>query len=156
MSSFSASLQAFKGMILSRQREVFVGTLGELHHSIVDGSPLTGAPGQPVDTSDLRTSWQEEYPEEWVGRTVTNVAYALAVEEGVQEAHTRRAHDRRAYTRSDGVEVRATTVREAEVPRREIVFRSAVGGAHSVKLTRAGFRRVVDAVTNDVVSGGGA
>jgi hypothetical protein len=38
-------------------KQVFVDVATEAHRSIVEGSELTGAPGQPVDTGYLRASW---------------------------------------------------------------------------------------------------
>lgn len=55
----------------------------ELYASIVDGSPLTGSPGQPVDTGNLRTSWQVEFPAADTARITTNVEYAPYVEDGI-------------------------------------------------------------------------
>jgi len=131
--TFTEDLQAFRDKVERRARHVFVEGTSRVRSSVTDGDPVTGAPGQPVDTGTLKGSWQEQFVEPWRSIVSTNVAYARAIEEGVIEPH-----ERQAYTRSDGVEVSATTVRGST-----ITLRSEVGGFHSVKLTRAGWPRIV-------------
>lgn len=59
-------------------------TTEEIHRSIVFGSEITGAPGQPVDTSNLRDSWIPQHlgPMQW--QDTTNVDYAQHVEDNVR------------------------------------------------------------------------
>lgn len=83
--SYAADLKAFRAKVLDRQRVIFVGIVNTLHESVTVGSPLTGAPGQPVDTGNLLGSWQETFPERWVGQTATGVEYAPNIEDGVGE-----------------------------------------------------------------------
>lgn len=90
--------------------EIFANVVSAVHESIVDGSPVTGAPGQPVDTGTLRDSWTPEFLSATEARVSTNVEYAPHVEDNVR-----------------GVE-----------------FKNH--GPHSVKLTVAGFDRLVDDV----------
>lgn len=66
----------------AKSREVFVNTVLAAHESIVQGSPVTGAPGQPVDTGLLKGSWQVDIEGE-VGTISTNVAYAPVIEDGI-------------------------------------------------------------------------
>ncbi len=66
-------------------RDVFVGVVGELQRSIVEGSELTGAPGQPVDTGALRASWQTVFDSPTAATIGTNLVYAPAIEDGVGE-----------------------------------------------------------------------
>jgi hypothetical protein len=95
--------------------------------SIRFGSPLTGAPGQPVQTSNLLKSWQLTFPDAMTGRITTNVIYAPLIEEGVSRFG------------------------------RPLTLRSAVGGFHSVALTRAGFQRLANhEVERLKLSSGGA
>lgn len=61
-------------------RAVFADIVGKTHESIVDGSALTGAPGQPVDTGNLRTSWNTTFESEAVAVIQTKVEYAPFVE----------------------------------------------------------------------------
>lgn len=56
--SFADDVKRFSLKMESRSRDVFLGCVQDVHEGIVVGSPLTGAPGQPVDTGYLRSSWQ--------------------------------------------------------------------------------------------------
>ena len=49
----------------------------------VEGSSITGAPGQPVDTGALRASFVDDFvsPTSW--RIQTNIEYAPAIEDGI-------------------------------------------------------------------------
>jgi hypothetical protein len=81
--SFEGDLKLFAGKVLARHKQVFVGSVQHVHTSVVDGSPVTGAPGQPVDTGNLRASWIQSYPAEYIGEVSTNVEYAPAIEDGI-------------------------------------------------------------------------
>ena len=98
----------------SATKEVFVGTVLALHESIKVGSPVTGAPGQPVDTGNLRNSWGFEFDSDTSALISTPVEYAAAVEDGVGP------HGPVQYGNS------------------------GVGGSHSVALTVMGAPRVVE------------
>ena len=158
--SFAAELRSFTAGLRARQSALFEGVDAEIERSIVEGSEITGAPGQPVDTGNLLNSWQRMRLEAFLSRTATNTSYAEANENGYREdheraAHTRAAHERGAYTREDGTAVsrhavRAHEVRAHSVTGGPITFRSAVGGAHSVKLTRTGFQRIVEHVLQEI------
>lgn len=63
--------------------DVFVGVVGEAYRSIQNGSEITGAPGQPVQTGNLLASWQETYPTPDQGQIATNADYAETIEDGV-------------------------------------------------------------------------
>lgn len=63
--------------------DIFVGTATEALRSVVEGSELTGAPGQPVDTGALRASWHLDFSDADHATISTNLAYAEAIEEGV-------------------------------------------------------------------------
>jgi len=129
--TFTDDLKAFAAKVEQRQREIFTGCVDEVHGSITEGSPVTGAPGQPVDTGNLINSWEETFPEQWVGQSATSVRYARAVEEGQQAPYTTEAG--------------------TEVTPRPMTLRSGVGGFHSVKMTRAGWGRIVKQVVGEVV-----
>jgi len=148
--SFRSDLNEFANKLLQRQQDLFIKTANEIERSIVLGSEITGAPGQPVQGSvilgegemysghpedrqggRLRDSWTPEFVERWVWEFYTNVEYAEAIEEGQQ----------RPYTTRSGKHVS---------PRR-MKLRSAVGGFHSVKLTVAGFDLIVERVAEEVV-----
>lgn len=54
----------------------------EMERSVVEGSELTGAPGQPVDTGNLFGSWQVTRPSKYEWLLSTNVEYAEYIEHG--------------------------------------------------------------------------
>jgi len=145
--SMADDLARFTVKLETRSRDVFVGSVGEVKTSITEGSAVTGAPGQPVDSGTLVRSFQETYPEEWVGQVATNVGYALVIEDGQVTDHEVRAHTRTSST--------GTTHAVSGHFRRGRIMRflSPVGGPHSVKLTRAGWQRVVNHVTRAVKGG---
>ncbi len=120
--SFASDLKRFSVKVEARNRRVFVGTVSEVTRSVVEGSVLTAAPGQPVDTGNLKASWHTSFDSPTQSTLSTNVVYAPAIEDGVG-------------------------------PYGPLTLRSSVGGWHSVKLTVAGFQRIVDKVTRD--EGGG-
>lgn len=108
---------------LDRVGENLVPRIGQLtQQSIVEGSALTGAPGQPVDTGNLRNSWHLSFPEPGVAQITTHVEYAEVIEDGVGRYGPLR-------------------------------LRSAVGGFHSVKMTRMAFSRIVDHAVGTLMSG---
>jgi hypothetical protein len=121
--TFSDDLDRFLADLERRRRDLFVGVATETLRSIQEGSPLTGAPGQPVDTGNLRASWQLLFESETTALIQTNVIYAPGIEEGLSMTTGQR-----------------------------LVQRSPVGGFHSVKMTRAGFQRIVAAVAQEVTA----
>jgi hypothetical protein len=106
--------------------DVFAGVVYEAKRSIVEGSEITAAPGQPVDVSNLKTSWHDERPSRDTARIITNCEYALPVEEGIGP------HGPVVYGAAGH-------------------GRSTVGGSHSVKLTIAGMSRIVAFVVAKVL-----
>lgn len=66
-----------------RRRDVFVGVVQKAHESIQVGSPITGSPGQPVDTGFLRNSWQAVFESDTEAVVGTNVEYAEPIEDGI-------------------------------------------------------------------------
>ena len=116
---FADELHTFSLKVQTKVPEVFTGVVDETHRSIQLGSEITGAPGQPVDTGNLRASWEKWYDSPTQATIATNVVYAPYIEEGM--------NSRGGFT-----------------------LRSAVGGFHSVKMTVAGFQRIVDMVTKSV------
>jgi hypothetical protein len=105
---FSAEMDAFIAKVRARGDGLFINTASHVHTSVVSGSPVTGAPGQPVDTGNLRTSWQLVF-NGTSAEVSTNVEYAQIIEDNERGAQ----------------------------------LRSAVGGFHSVKMTRAGWDAIV-------------
>lgn len=80
--SFTSDIRAFALKVEQRQRDIFVGCATEVHRSVVEGSAVTGAPGQPVDTGALRASWNLRFESEHSALTSTNLVYAPIIEEG--------------------------------------------------------------------------
>ena len=124
---FGEDLRLFAAKVEGRARDVFIGTVTAVHGSITEGSIVTAAPGQPVDIGNLLASWQQTFPEDWVGEVATNVVYAPFVEDGFG----------RAGAQAYGGE------REPGLP----------GGSHSVKLTRASWDRIVETEVHKVTGG---
>ncbi len=119
MSGFGAQVGLFSKRVQTGSRRHFVAIVGAVYESIVLGSALTGAPGQPVDTGNLRASWQQEIQDNR-GSVMTNVVYAPQIENGISDRTGKR-----------------------------LTLRSQVGGFHSVKLTRANFQRIVEATAKE-------
>lgn len=115
--SFESELAAFAAKAKQRERELFVNVVSAVKDSIVNGSPITGAKGQPVVTGNLRDSFQVEFESPEVALISTNVAYARTIEENT---------------------------RGATIPKGGPKG-SKVGGPHSIKQTVAGFARLLDA-----------
>jgi len=128
---FDSQLAKFAAKVDRRVKDTFVRSTEEVQLSVVEGSSVTGAPGQPVDTGNLKTSWIGKHEGGMVWRLATNVGYAPAIEEG-----TRTAFDPQGVT--------------PERPPGHKWQKSEVGGHHSVKLTRAGWQRIVEHAAREV------
>lgn len=89
MSDFAGDLNRFVLNLRAKERAVFVNTASAVKGSIVDGSPLTGAPGQPVDTGTLKASWQLTFSGPSTAEVSTNTEYAPIIEYNVRGAHLR-------------------------------------------------------------------
>lgn len=129
---FTDDVELFVEKLQTRERDVLVNVTTAVRDSITEGSPVTGSPGQPVDLGALKASWQTIIEEEWIHAVITNLEYAPAIENGQQEPYT--------------------TKKGTPVTPGPMTLRSAVGGFHSVKLTRAGFQKLVD---NELARAGG-
>jgi hypothetical protein len=111
---FADALAKFNVTAQQRINDAFVYATEEVQRSVVSGSELTGAPGQPVITGNLRNSWVGEFAADGKSWTLsTNVEYAPYIEDG--------ANDIAFFNPDRGAP------------------RSEVGGYHSVKLTESGF-----------------
>lgn len=114
--SFESEIAAWVVKVKQRERALFVGVATAVKDSIVNGSAVTGAPGQPVVSGTLKNSWQLEFESPSVAVISTNVVYARSIEENL---------------------------RNAKIPRGKPKG-STVGGPHSLKLTRVGAGRLID------------
>ena len=83
MSTFQQQLKGWAIRLSAKQQSVFVGIVTEAARSIVEGSELTGAMGQPVDTGNLRASWITRFLSPQEALISTNVEYAPYVEDNV-------------------------------------------------------------------------
>ena len=79
---FADDIRAFNRKIETQERDIFTGVVDLAHESIVEGSQVTGAPGQPVDTGALKGSWIKSYPSKDEAVISTNVEYAPYIEDG--------------------------------------------------------------------------
>lgn len=113
--TIAGDLGRFRERAIRRERAVFHESVFSAHRSIVQGSSLTGAPGQPVQSGALRQSWQISILSPTASRIGSNKKYARSIEDGVSYAHGGRP----------------------------LAIRSKVGGTHSVQRTAANFDRVV-------------
>ena len=132
--SFASELEALGLTNETLLHDAFVKATELVHGSILDGSELTGSPGQPIVTGALYASWIPEFTSDSTWEISTNLAYARPIEDG--------ANDRAFFdpSRQNG----------SITNRRE---RSPVGGYHSVKLTEASWDRiVVEAVAQATVN----
>jgi hypothetical protein len=91
MSKFSDDLTKFSVKTGRLTQDVFVGCTEEVHRSIVEGSEITGAPGQPVDTGALRASWTPEFIDKDTWQDTTHLIYAPIIEDNERGATLRSA-----------------------------------------------------------------
>ena len=118
---FSKALRQFTRTSEQRMKDCATFAFQEVTKSVVRGSELTGAPGQPVALvrgGTLRSSWVTSSPEPHVRELTTNVEYAVWIEDG--------GNDLGFYNPARGDP------------------RSEVGGYHSVKLTEAAWPEIVE------------
>lgn len=120
--SFADDLKRFSAKVDARNKAIFVNTASAAKDSIVNGSSVTGAPGQPVQDGILRGSWQLQYESPTAALISTNAAHAQSNEDGI--------------------------ARPSGGP---YIQRSPVGGRHSVKLTVLGIDRLIEVETAKVV-----
>lgn len=79
---FTKALKRFNVGSLRRVKSAVAFAREEVVRSVKYGSELTGAPGQPVDTSNLVNSWTESFPSQYEWLFATNVEYAIYIEHG--------------------------------------------------------------------------
>ncbi len=87
--SFAADIQRFTMQTDRRLHDVFVRCTEEVQRSVVEGSEITGAPGQPVQTGALRASWIPQFIDRNTWQTSTNLTYAPIIEENQRGATLR-------------------------------------------------------------------
>ena len=83
MSRNEDAVRQMVAQIHAKTSAIFEDVGMEAQRSIVEGSELTGAPGQPVDTGNLKGSWSRWYDSPTKQTIGTNVVYAPAIEDGI-------------------------------------------------------------------------
>lgn len=78
--TFSADVGRFIEKVRQRGDALYVNCASHVLTSIKAGSPVTGAPGQPVDTANLLNSWHLQFNGPTADVT-TNVEYAPDMED---------------------------------------------------------------------------
>lgn len=69
---------------LERNRQKVLGRATSIaYQSITKGSPITGAPGQPVETGALLRSWVIEFRGPNVSTITSDLPYAHIIENGI-------------------------------------------------------------------------
>lgn len=81
--TYNNGIAVHQAKVKTRYRNVFIGMTLDVERSIKEGSPVTGAPGQPRDTSNLFHSWIPRFLSQYVWQLATNVSYAQFVEDNV-------------------------------------------------------------------------
>lgn len=82
--SFESDVAAFSAKVKQRATDIHNGVCDLAFSSIVEGSPVTGAPGQLVDTGNLKGSWQNVVEGPLARVIMTNVVYAEQMEDGTR------------------------------------------------------------------------
>lgn len=88
--SFSEQLDRWVVKVMNREEELFRRVVAHVGRSIMYGSNVTGAPGQPVDTGALLASWRKGGDEEaQIVRWFTELYYAPIIEDNWRGATLR-------------------------------------------------------------------
>jgi hypothetical protein len=80
---FGSQLRYWHAKAEKLEQAIFVNSASALKDSIVNGSPVTGAPQLPVETGNLRAGVQLEFDAPDSALIYTNVEYAEHVEDNV-------------------------------------------------------------------------
>jgi hypothetical protein len=128
MSDALEAINFIRREVQVQSRLIFSAVVAHAHRSIQEGSEITGAPGQPVDTGQLRISWQVSKlteTEAVISCGGDAAKYAMIIETGIRPIGRGRGNATgRSGTR--------------------ITLRSPVGGFHSIQLTLDGLQRIID------------
>lgn len=135
---FSDALAYFADRLQGRTEAVLNIATELARESIVNGSALTGSPGQPELSGDLKRSWRVRSISPTVRSIETNSPYARVVE-----------HDIRRIIPALGL--RGRRKKRGGTPVRGRTYNN--GGPHSVALTRVGFGRIVEEARRRAIAG---
>jgi hypothetical protein len=123
--SLSDDIKIFALQVEAWDKDVF-DKVGQIAlDSIVTGSPITGAPGQPVDTGVLKASWDRHYED----------ANTQLISSGGSDDKAAKYN----MQNETGIALPGGG---------PYIQKSAVGGRHSVALTVAGFDKIVAAAVS--------
>lgn len=145
MSDFLAELLADTDGVIRLAEEAFDMIVDATADSIIKGSPITGAPGQPVKTGQLISSWVVKKRGRRSASIETDPKIRLQIastigQKGTAVTSTRQRAVARAVDYALFVEEGAHGA----------AYDAGGGGPHSVKKTVAGFSRLANAaVGND-------
>ena len=123
--SFADDLKRFAVKTQGKSNALLTNVASGVKESIVNGSAVTGAPGQPVDTGALKASWQLTFESKQSALVSTNIAYAPVIEDNLRSSFNPRGE------------------MPKPIPGRKPI-KSIIGGFHSVKLTVGAFDRIVE------------
>ena len=138
--SYRDDVARWVAKVKATTQDVTVSSALKVHESIVAGSALTGAPGQPVDTGYLRTSWVLGIGGTPTFPTAGDASDAPAAGTGTATPPSPPQHvGVRPYVAEIVTNVRYAPYIEEGLRGQ----RSTVGGPGSVKLTRAAWPRIV-------------
>ena len=87
--AFSEQLRNFVNLVGARYEIATEFTSDGVGRSIVEGSAITGAPGQPVDTGALRASWYRLIQPDDVIAWASDLDYAPVIEDNLDNATLR-------------------------------------------------------------------
>jgi len=145
--TFTDDLRRFQVKVTSATKEVVATIIPALHKSITEGSPLTGSPGQPVDTGYLIGSWQYEFAPDLSGGIIgTDTAYAPVIEYGLRSKYDPKGKvPDRETSPGAGVRQKTSVFGPLALSLGDSGYRmrSNVGGIGSVRLTVANADRVL-------------
>jgi hypothetical protein len=135
---FSDDIRRAAETIARRNQQIFVDAAVAVHDSIVHGSAVTGAPGQPVDTGYLRASWQIG----WDGLPAFPLnGLGDKKDPGWREAEANAKPPAGRAPRFALISTNAVYAEAIEDNIRNVEFKK--GGGHSVILTIASFGNIV-------------
>lgn len=144
---FADALRSFGIRTQAETQQILEASAVAVHESIVHGSAITGAPGQPVDTGELRDSWTVKRISSTAFEISTNSPYARAIEHNWRKV--RKGHIK-AFKLANP-KVKRVTKKVRSIIRRSLGglrFRS--GGPHGVRLTAQHFPRLVTALVREL------
>ena len=80
--TFTSDLNRFVDKVEGRTKRIVQIGREEVQRSIVEGSSITGAPGQPVQFGTLKGSWVPRFLGPGLWQTSSPLVYAPVIEDG--------------------------------------------------------------------------